>query len=123
MEPHIKITGLGIEIYNKDFVSMKWNKALDMALRLGNGWRLPTIEEMGIVRSIRDVGGIGNFPRYKEFDDYYYWTSREGETLNSRTTLADGSVAYAYFFDIGDGKFSHNKKSYELRVRYVRDLI
>lgn len=109
---YITISGLNIEIFDRDLIKMKWVKALDHAIRIGDGWRLPTIEEMCIIKSIKDIGAIGNFPNYQGYIDYYYWTSKEAET----------SANYSYCFEIRYGEISTIKKSSELRSRYVRDI-
>ena len=123
MHDHIKISGLGIEIYKNDIPGVMWNKAQSFAELLGDGWRLPTLKELALIKSIRDIGGIGRFPvEYSDFYDSYYWSGQEGEANTIRTQAKDGSSNYAYFFDMTTGISSHNKKSYDLRVRFVRDI-
>ena len=123
MNDHIKISGLGIEIYKNDIPGVRWNKAQSFIELLGDGWRLPTLKELALIKSIRDIGGIGRFPvEYSDFSDSYYWSGQEGEATTIRTQGKDGRSNYAYFFDMDKGTSSHNKKSYDLRARFVRDI-
>jgi hypothetical protein len=123
MSEHIKISGMGIEIYKNDIPGVRWNKAQSFAQLLGDGWRLPTLEELALIRSIRNIGDIGRFPvEYSDFSDSYYWSNKEGEATSVKTQGKDGKSNYAYFFDMAEGTSSHNKKSYDLRARFVRDI-
>ena len=123
MHDHIKISGLGIEIYKNDIPGVRWYKAQSFINDLGNGWRLPSLKELALIKTLRDLGGIGRFPlEYSDFSDSYYWSSEEGKVTSIRTQGKDGGSNYAYFFDMDQGTSSHNKKSYDLRVRFVRDI-
>ena len=123
MSDHIRISGLGIEIYKNDIPGVRWNKAQTFAEFLKDGWRLPTLKELALIKTLRDVGGIGRFPvEYSDFSDSYYWSGKEGEATTLRTQLKDGSSSYAYYFDVAKGISSHSKKAYDLRVRFVRDI-
>jgi len=123
MHDHIKISGLGIEIYKNDIPGVRWYKAQSFINDLGNGWRLPSLKELALIKTLRDLGGIGRFPtEYSDFSDSYYWSSEEGKVTSIRTQGKDGGSNYAYFFDMAEGTSSHNKKSYDLRARFVRDI-
>jgi hypothetical protein len=123
MHDHIKISGLGIEIYKNDIPGVRWYKAQSFINDLGNGWRLPSLKELALIKTLRDLGGIGRFPvKYSDFSDSYYWSNEEGEVTSTRTQGKDGRSNYSYFFDMAEGTSSHNKKSYDLRVRLVRDI-
>lgn len=122
MNSTFKITGLNIELYPNDVESVTWKKANEFAYNIGDGWRLPTLIELKAIKTIRDIGSVGNFPVYTSFDDSYYWSSIVGENTTKRLTGADGTSIYAYFFDMKNGISTHNKKSYDLRVRLVRDI-
>lgn len=118
---NIKIPEIGIEIFSIDITEVNWKLANQIAKEMGEGWRLPSLAELRFMKGFRD-NGICNFPLYRDFDDAYYWSNKEGETRNSRTLDKDGRVLYAYFFDMLEGIESHNKKSYGLRTRLVRDI-
>lgn len=123
MQDHIKISGFGIEIYKNDIPGVRWNKAQSFIELLGDGWRLPSLKELALIKTLRDIGGIGKFPiKYSDFSDSYYWSGEEGEANTIRTQAKEGSSNYAYYFDMAEGTSSHNKKSYDLRVRFVRDI-
>ena len=123
MHDHIKISGLGIEIYKNDIPGVRWYKAQSFINDLGNGWRLPTLKELALIKTLRDLGGIGRFPaKYSDFSHSYYWSNEEGEATTIKTQGKDGRSNYAYFFDMAKGTSSNNKKSYDLRVRFVRDI-
>ncbi len=123
MGEHIKISGMGIEIYKNDIPGVRWNKAQSFAQLLGDGWRLPTLEELALIRSIRNIGDIGRFPvEYSDFSDSYYWSNEEREFTTKKMIGSGLKSTYAYFFDMAEGTSSHNKKSYELRARFVRDI-
>ena len=59
-----------IEVAEKDFPkNMNWEDAKKACESLGNGWRLPTKEELNTLYQNRDkIGG---------FADVYYWSSSE----------------------------------------------
>ena len=123
MSEHIKISGFGIEIYKNDISGVVWDKAQSFAQLLGDGWRLPTLEELALIRSIRNIGDVGGFPvEYSDFSDSYYWSNEEVKATTKKMMGNDGKSKYAYFFDIDQGISSHNKKSYDLRARFVRDI-
>ena len=122
MAQNIRLTGFGIEIYNRDFIGITWDLAVSTANNLGEGWRLPTPEEMSIIRSLKGIKGIGNFPIYIESTNPYYWTSKEQEISIGGTHRSDGTLSYAYFFDIDDRGIGATKKEHSARVRFVRNI-
>lgn len=128
MHDHIKISGLGIEIYKNDIPGVRWNKAQSFIELLGDGWRLPSLKELALIKTLRDLGGIGRFPaKYSDFSDSrmkYYWSNEEREetTTTIKTQGIDGRSRYAYFFDMDEGTSGRTEKSYDLRVRFVRDI-
>ena len=55
-------------------IKMGWYYAEQAITNLGNGWRLPTIDELNLMYLNRDkIGG---------FDKYYYWSSDQGGNLH-----------------------------------------
>ena len=59
-----------IEVAQNDFTEkMPWEDAKKACVELGEGWRLPTIEEAKKLYKFRDK--IGGFQKYS------YWTSTE----------------------------------------------
>jgi hypothetical protein len=121
MNRNIRLSGLGIEIYSKDFLEMTWDLGVSYGNKLGEGWRLPSPEEMRIIRSLRGIPGLGNFTNYKKESDYYYWTSKE-DKINWKSLRVDYTTIYAYFYDMDDQATIVTRKDNAIRVRYVRDI-
>tara|TARA_B110000285_G_scaffold230364_1_gene296832 strand:- start:445 stop:1362 length:918 start_codon:yes stop_codon:yes gene_type:complete len=63
----IKIGNL--EVMTEDLGEMKWGEAMDACETLGDGWRLPTKDELNI--SYKNKEKIGGFT------DYTYWSSTD----------------------------------------------
>jgi hypothetical protein len=61
-----------LQIAQYDFPNeMNWKVANQACAKLGNGWRLPTKDELNLIYQNKDI--IGGFEkRYR-----YYWTSEE----------------------------------------------
>ena len=98
----IKIGNL--EVAQNDFVEkMPWEEAKSACLNLGDGWRLPTIEEAKILFKHRNK--IGGFQKYS------YWTSTE---LASNFIWNQG-------FTSGKSDYNFNKNG-PLCVRAVRTI-
>jgi hypothetical protein len=59
-----------LEVVQKDFPNvMNWNDAKEACAELGDGWRLPTKDELNILYNNKDkIGGFAN---------YGYWSSSE----------------------------------------------
>lgn len=58
-----------LEILNRDLEEKTWSQANNACLQLGNGWRLPTGNELEIVLKYKDLLG--------GFNSVTYWTSEE----------------------------------------------
>jgi hypothetical protein len=99
----IKIQEIGLEVMTKDLGKpVSWDDAKRACADLGDGWRLPTKEELGLMYINKDkIGG---------FAIYGYWSSME-----------DGAnVAWGLnFFD--GGQFGYYKVNLGF-VRAVRTL-
>ena len=92
-----------LEVMTEDLEgSMKWDEALRVCADLGDGWRLPTKEELKMLYENRDkIGG---------FADYGYWSSTE----------SGSSDAWLRSFVMADNQFAA-PKSFAGSVRAVRD--
>ena len=65
----IKIGNL--EVMTEDFGEMNWHEAKKACADLGDGWRLPTKNELDVLYENKDkIGGFAND---------YYWSSTEGD--------------------------------------------
>ena len=97
LEQHLKF-----EVYPEDLGQYSWNYAKIMCAELGDGWRLPTKEELNLMYLNR--GAIGGFAAA------YYWSSSEFNYC----------LAWNQFFNYGNQY--HSNKNYTYFVRAVRSL-
>jgi len=96
----IKVQNL--EIAEHDFKNrMNWDDASKACEILGNGWRLPTKDELNFI--------FQNQSKIGKFTIYYYWTGLESD---------DGYGAWFQGFVIGTQAYT--KKSTKYYVRAVR---
>ena len=94
----VKIANL--EVMTEDLGVMNWDDAKKACADLGDGWRLPTMDELNILYQNQDkIGG---------FAFNYYWSSTE--------VGFDG--AWIQFF--GDGPQANYGKGYTYYVRAIR---
>lgn len=97
LEKHLKF-----EVYPKDLGEHNWKDAKKLCEDLGDGWRLPTREELHLMWVNREsIGG---------FAAAYYWSSSEFNT----------NVAWNQLF--GNGNQYYDVKGYPYYVRAVRAL-
>jgi hypothetical protein len=99
----IKLSDIGLEIMKTDLGKMDWDKAKKECENLGDGWRLPTIDELKSIYDKKDE--IGGFKKNE-----YYWSRTEyGKFL-----------AWGFYFSLDDAIYT--KKYFANYVRAVRDL-
>lgn len=101
-----------IEIAEKDIPSiyvkypsksLNWKDANDACQKLGDGWRLPTKEELNIIYKNKDkIGG---------FAPASYWSSSD-----------DGGGKFAWYQVFNFDKQNLGGKSFKMKVRAVRSL-
>lgn len=89
------------EVYPSDLEKMNWDDAVKACTDLGEGWRLPTKDELNAMYEQLSIGG---------FADSYYWSSTEFDNYD----------AWLQFF--GDGFHGNGSKYYSYHVRAVRDI-
>jgi len=101
-----------IEVAKEDFaVDLDWKQAISTCKKMGDGWRLPTREELEqIYNSLpRDAQGklklTGTNFKYGS-----YWSSEEANYYS------------AYYFNFGGLGESLTQKTFAKHVRAVRDL-
>jgi len=92
-----------LEVMTKDLVNLTWDEAKKACEELGDGWRLPTIEELRFIYDKR--AEIGNLK--VEF----YWSSSE-----------DSVGVWSFHFSNFTGAAHLIGKENEVYVRAVRDL-
>ena len=89
----------GYNIDGKLIVSMKdlegvftWDEAMEEVKKLGEGWRLPTKEELNLMYLHKDkIGG---------FVEHIFWSSTEGNA--DCTWVQDFSNGYQYYYSKDD---------------------
>jgi hypothetical protein len=91
-----------LEVMKTDLGNMTWNQAKKACKKLGDGWRLPSIEELKFMFDNRHEIG--------EFKVEYYWSS------------SDDDEHYPLSFYFGDGFTHTGSKNDKYFVRAVRDL-
>jgi uncharacterized protein (TIGR02145 family) len=98
-----------LEIAENDFESeMDFKEALEASSRLGDGWRLPTLDELKIIDDNKDkIRGL-------KYDKNYYWSS-------NTTNLGEAKVYY-YSFNY-HGKIGYRDRYSHPCVRPVRSLM
>jgi len=102
----IKVQEIGLEVMSKDLkVKMKFEDAKKACADLGDGWRLPTINELKKMYQYRDkIGG---------FKEEHYWSSKESGT--------EYALEYHFYHGVSFKQGSCSKEC-KLYVRAVRDL-
>jgi formylglycine-generating enzyme required for sulfatase activity len=90
-----------LEVVQKDFPNvMNWNDAKEACAELGDGWRLPTKDELNILYHNKDkIGG---------FADGYYWSSTEFDNN------------YAWYQNFYNGFQDYFYKNVTMYVRAIR---
>lgn len=99
----IKIQEIGLEVMTKDLGERNWGDAKIACENFGDGWRLPTNEELSLMYINKDkIGG---------FTKNYYWSSTEYENY------------HAWVFSFNDGiVFGNFNKDFSFYVRAVRAI-
>ena len=97
IEQHLKF-----EVYPEDLGEHTWKDAKKVCKELGDGWRLPTREELHLMWLNRDT--IGGFAAA------FYWSSSEFK-LN-----------LAWYQSFFNGYQYYNLKNYSYYVRAVRNI-
>jgi hypothetical protein len=93
---------LEFEVYPEDLGEHNWEDAKKVCEDLGDGWRLPTREELHFMWINRRTVG--------DFANNYYWSYSE---VNSKS---------AWYQDFSTGRQSNNYKNDICYVRAVRDI-
>jgi formylglycine-generating enzyme required for sulfatase activity len=109
---HNKIIGkpfkIGFEVAQNDFPNeLNWYDARKACDSLGNGWRLPTIQELNILFENKDEIG--------KFKGTFYWSSTEASYMNNDYDGAYGKILYKGGEGVG-------KKTQLNHVRAIRSF-
>ena len=98
----IEVSTHKFEVYPRDALpSFEYNEALEYCKRLGDGWRLPELNEQSEMHEHKEELGL---------DDGAYWSSTE---LNS---------SYAWFYNFLYGISDYFNKTSTFSVRAVRTI-
>jgi hypothetical protein len=102
-----------LEIAQFDFPSLlDWSDAKKLCANLGDGWRLPTKDELIVM--YQNKNKIEGFA-----DDHYYWSLSKDDGNYEMKDLADES---AYSVNMYSGSPLIKGKCYVLYVRAIRSL-
>jgi hypothetical protein len=93
-------------IYDKDLGKMKWKDAIKACEDLGNGWRLPTKDELILLFENKDVTG--------DFGDRSYWSS------STKKGISRFIFSNSFFVDFKRGSCFEISQDRDLYVRPVR---
>lgn len=97
-------------VHIDDAGPMPWQSAIKIHEQLGDGWRLPTIEELQLMR--KTVGQLAS--NSAEFSNGLYWSATAFSEHQARLLrFRDGNTSYHY---------NRNVETRTYRVRAVRDF-
>ncbi len=96
--------------YSKDLGPMTWESAMKIHEQLGEGWRLPNMEELSEIYASIGPGATNS----GQFTDELYWSNEAYDENQARLVR----------FSDGNTSFHYNKSAAhrEFRVRAVRDF-
>lgn len=101
----------GIIVHLEDAGPMTWKNAMQIHEQLGEGWRVPTLEELKLLR--KTLGPAAN--NNAEFSNGLYWSATSYDEYQARLLrFSDGNTTYHY------NKEAEHRK---YRVRAIRDFI
>ena len=91
---------------------MSWQDADKISEQLGNGWRLPSLNELILMRNIIGQGSTNDIG---EFTEGLYWssTSHSDSRMARLLRFSDGNTSYYY------SKTSPNRN---YNVRAIKDI-
>lgn len=105
------ILDMKLEVYHKDIGVMKYIDAVKEVEKLGDGWRIPTLEELRIMYNNKDkISGLCFKDSGSGFPDWY-WSSTENRN--------NPSSVHGVRFSDGYESWNH-KDIFRLSCRPVR---
>lgn len=114
------ISGTDLQVANNDFPNkMDWDEATSFCQNIGNGWRLPNIEELEAMCYQLHWNGKG------DFKDGWYWSSSETSADYAWSLFLDadgGSYLSSDYINEGLDNYGSSKDN-KFYVRAVRDSI
>lgn len=133
-------TGAELEVANQDFPNeLSWADAKKACDELGNGWRLPTKNELkAMYEQLQDLipiedDGLELEKEQGSFELAYYWSSTVDDDLEELDYEFDEfdefdeldlseTMVHAWIFGFHNGHVTTDDKEYTYYVRAVRDL-
>ena len=113
----IKIDGSTIQVAKEDFPSrMNRDDAMSACQSLGNGWRLPSKEELEAMYEQLHKQGKGNF------NDYWYWSSSQNNSGYAWYVFFGSGDVYSYDGYGNDFYSLNDEDDSSFQVRAVRAL-
>jgi len=100
-------TTTGLEWQREHSGPMTWQQAMDYAASIGDGWRLPTAEELVALIDFTHYEPASEFPATPSS---YFWSS----------SSYAGSASYAWIVHFYSGLVNYYGKPYTYYVRCVR---
>ena len=111
--------GARLLVAERDFETvMNWGSAKKACQDLGNGWRLPSMDELLSMHEQLYKNGKGNFKTGKKLLHEDYWSSEL--FVSSITGRVDNK--HVYIFDFNGAVFNTSHIEEAAYVRAVRDL-
>jgi hypothetical protein len=101
----VKLPEIGLEVMTKDLGEMNWYNAIKACDTLGDGWRLPSKDELLKIYKFKEKIGI--------FEKSLYWSS---------TPFGDGYPKFAWYVSFTSGGVESSNKDYAWYVRAVRTI-
>ncbi len=91
-----------LEVMTKDLGKMNWEEAKKACKNLGNGWRLPSLDELNLIYENKEMFGgfiTRKSTRHRTFS--FYWTSTLEDTRNPNgdvcmVIFAGGTPGWGY---------------------------
>lgn len=100
----------GTIAYSKDVGPMTWKNAMNIHEQLGEGWRLPTMDELSEMYKSIGPGATNS----GQFADELYWSDKSYDENQARLVrFSDGNTSFHY---------NKNAEHRKFKVRAVRDF-
>ncbi|MFA4971315.1 MAG: DUF1566 domain-containing protein [bacterium] len=104
----IRDTSTGLEWRTDYATDLSWDEAMTYAAKLGDGWRLPTIEELVTLIDFKQVAPASEFP---DQPSEWFWSS---------SLPRAASTSYAWYVHFNNGSVDFYDKTRRSHARCVR---
>tara|TARA_B110000879_G_scaffold100721_1_gene136498 strand:+ start:10 stop:423 length:414 start_codon:yes stop_codon:yes gene_type:complete len=104
-----------LEVMTKDLGKMNWEEAKKACKNLGDGWRLPSLDELNLIYENKEMfGGFITRKSTRNRTFSFYWTSTLEDTRNP-----NGDVCFVVFAG-GTPGWGYGGQEWDRNVRAVR---